>query len=50
MVYSGSMLLRCVTVRFQVLNNQNTLIVQSILQNTVKKIRGYTFINIFKHT
>ena len=33
----------------QVLNDRNTLIVQSILQNMVKKIKGYTSIIIVKH-
>ena len=33
----------------QVPNDQNTLIVQSILQNMVKKIRGYTSIITIKH-
>ena len=34
----------------QVPNDRNTLIVQSILQNMVKKIRGCTSIITIKHT
>ena len=33
----------------QVLNDQNTLILQSIVQSMVEKIRGYNSIIIVKH-
>ena len=45
----SSIILRCVTVLIQTPNGQNTLIVQPIPSNSLRRIRRYASIIIVEH-